>query len=226
VAFLAPAFFGSRATLASWGLVAVNLLVLAAVGVIVNRLVFRGEHTAFIMELPLYHVPNSRTVGLYVWNNVVSFVKKAGTLILVASVVVWVLSTLPGQGIEQSVLAILGRWLEPVGRLMGLNDWRMIVALLTSFFAKENTIATLGVLYGTGGGVAGLAELAATALVPAARWAFMVVVMLFIPCLATTATIKQETGSWGWTAANIVLLLGLSVAAGVIVYQVGRLVGW
>jgi ferrous iron transport protein B len=226
VAFLAPAFFGAQATLASWGLVAVNLLVLAAVGVIVNRLAFRGEHTAFIMELPLYHVPNGRTVGLYVWNNTISFVKKAGTLILVASVAVWALSTLPGRGIEQSVLAILGRWFEPIGRLMGLSDWRMIVALLTSFFAKENTIATLGVLYGTTEGVAGLAELVASALAPAARWAFMVVVMLFIPCLATAATIKQETGSWHWTTASILLLLGLSVGAGVVVYQVGRLVGW
>jgi hypothetical protein len=192
IAFLAPAFFGSAATLASWSLVAGNLLVLAAAGIAINRLAFHGEHTAFIMELPLYHLPNARTVGLYVWHNTVEFVKKAGTLILIASVVVWALSTLPGRGVESSYLASFGRWLEPAGQPIGLGDWRVLVALLTSFFAKENTIATLGILYGTGGGVTELPAQVAAMLAPAARMAFMVVSLLFIPCLAT-ATIKQET---------------------------------
>jgi ferrous iron transport protein B len=224
VAFLAPAFFGSAAALASWSLVAGNLLVLAATGIVINRLAFRGEHTAFIMELPLYHVPNGRTVGLYVWHNTVEFVRKAGTLILIASVVVWALSTLPGQSVDNSYLAAFGRWLEPAARPLGLGDWRLIVALLTSFFAKENTIATLGILYGAGAGMTTLPAQVAGVLAPAARMAFMVVILLFIPCLATTATIKQETGSWRWTAASVLLLLGLSVGAGIVVYQVGSLV--
>jgi ferrous iron transport protein B len=224
IAFLAPAFFGSAAALASFSLVAGNLLILAAAGIVINRLAFRGEHTAFIMELPLYHVPNSRTVGLYVWHNTVEFVKKAGTLILIASVAVWALSTLPGQGVENSYLAAFGRWLEPAGQTIGLGDWRLIVALLTSFFAKENTIATLGILYGAGQGMTTLPAQVAAVLAPAARMAFMVVILLFIPCLATAATIKQETGSWRWTAASILLLLGLSVGAGMVVYQVSSLV--
>jgi ferrous iron transport protein B len=224
IAFLAPAFFGSAAALVSWSLVAGNLLVLAAAGIAINRLAFHGEHTAFIMELPLYHVPNARTVGLYVWHNTVEFVKKAGTLILIASIAVWALSTLPGQGVESSYLASFGRWLEPAGRPIGLGDWRLIVALLTSFFAKENTIAILGILYGTGEGMATLPAQVAALLAPAARMAFLVVILLFIPCLATAATIKQETGSWRWTAASILLLLGLSLGAGLVVYQVGSLV--
>jgi ferrous iron transport protein B len=223
VAFLAPAFFGRSAALASWSLVAGNLLVLAAAGIAINRLAFRGAQTAFIMELPLYHVPNARTVGLYIWHNTVEFVKKAGTLILIASVVVWALSTLPGRGVESSYLASFGRWLEPVGRPLGLGDWRVIVALLSSFFAKENTIATLSILYGTGEGVAALPAQVAIMLVPAARMAFLVVILLFVPCLATAATIRQETGSWRWTAASILLLLGLSLGAGMVVYQVGSL---
>jgi ferrous iron transport protein B len=226
VAFLAPAFFGQAAVLVTWGLVAVNLLVLAGVGVVVNRLAFRGEHTAFIMELPLYHIPNARTVGLYVWNNTTSFIRKAGTLILLASAGVWALSTLPGRGVEQSVLAVFGRWLEPAGRLMGLGDWRMIVALLTSFFAKENTIATLGILYEVSAEAGGLAGQVAAVLSAPAKLAFLVVQMLFVPCLATVATIRQETTSWRWGLFSILLLLGLSVGAGVIVYQVGRLAGW
>jgi len=224
--FLVPAFFGRGAVVVSWGLVAVNLLMLAAIGIAVNRVAFGGEQTAFIMELPLYHVPNARTVGLYIWNNTVQFVKKAGTLILVASIVVWALSNLPGGDVETSLLAEFGRWLEPAGRLMGLGDWRMIVALLSSFFAKENTIATLGILYGAAEGVTGLAEQIAAALPLAARPAFLVVFMLFVPCLATVATIKQETRSWLWTLGSVGLTLALSLAAGVGVYQIGRLVDW
>ena len=73
-------------------------------GIAVNKLAFHGEHTAFIMELPLYHIPNARTVGLYVWNNTVSFVRKAGSLILIASMVVWALSSLPGGDVDRSIL--------------------------------------------------------------------------------------------------------------------------
>ena len=121
IAFLMLALFPVHAALVSWGLVALSLLVLVVAGIIVNKLAFKGEHTAFIMKLPLYHVPNARTIGLYVENNTVSFIKKAGTLILIASVVVWALSTLPGRSIEQSVLATFGRALEPIGALMGLG---------------------------------------------------------------------------------------------------------
>jgi len=225
VAFLAPAFFPRNAALVSWGLVTLNLAVLAVAGIVVNRLAFRGEHTAFIMELPLYHVPNLRTVGLYVWNNTVGFIRKAGSLILIASMAVWALSTLPGRGIEQSVLAYIGRWLAPAFRPMGLGQWQIIVALLTSFFAKENTIATLGVLYGAGDATSGLAVQVARALAPAGRLAFLAVQMLFIPCLATVATIKQETASWRWTLLSIGLLLAISMGAGVVVYQIVRLIG-
>jgi ferrous iron transport protein B len=128
VAFLAPAFFGSAATLVSWGLVLLSLVVLATSGMVINKLLFRGRRAAFIMELPLYHLPNGRTIGLLVWQRSLSFIKKAGTLILVVSVVVWALSVLPDGRIESSFLARIGRWLEPVGRPLGF-DWRLMVAV-------------------------------------------------------------------------------------------------
>lgn len=221
LAFLAPAFFSTGTTIVSLGLVGLNLIVLAVAGIAVNRLAFRGEQSAFIMELPLYHVPNLRTVGLYLWNNTLSFVRKAGTLILLASMAVWALSSFPGPGIQASVLAVFGRLLTPLGRLMGLDDWRLIVALLTSFFAKENTIATLGILFSLDAESPDLATAVAAVLTAPARLAFLAVVMLFIPCLATTATIRQETRSWRWTAAALGLTLALSLLAGILIYQVG-----
>jgi ferrous iron transport protein B len=219
MAFLAPAFFGRSATVVSWGLVAVNLVLLMGVGIAVNRLVLKGEQTAFIMEMPLYHLPNLRTIALYVWQNMLSFVKKAGTVIVIVSALVWALSTFPHGDVETSYLAGLGQWLEPIGGLMGFGDWRLITALLASFVAKENTIAVVGILLGEANGV-GLAERVATLLEPRGALAFLVMQMLFIPCLATWAVIRQETGSWKWTAVTVGLQLGISLTAAVLVYQV------
>lgn len=223
VAFLAPAFFGSAATLVSWGLILLSLLVLALSGVLINKTVFRGRRAAFIMELPLYHVPNLRTIGLLIWQRSLSFVRKAGTLIPVVSVVVWLLSVLPGGQVETSYLAHLGRWLEPVGRLIGF-DWRLMVALLTSFIAKENSIATLGVLFGAGEGGGLAATMAATFPISTAL-AFLVVQMLFIPCVATVAVIKQESNSWWWTGFSVGFLLLVSWGVGMGVFWLARLGG-
>ncbi|MBU2611888.1 MAG: ferrous iron transport protein B, partial [Chloroflexi bacterium] len=225
IAFLAPAFFGRNAALVTWGLVAGNILLLFLIGMAINRGVFRGARSAFIMEMPLYHLPNARTIGLYVWHNTWAFIKKAGGIILLASATVWLLAYLPGGEIEGSLLARFGRWLKPAGRWLGLGDWRLIVAMLSSFIAKENTIATLGVLYGNEANL-GLAEQVARTLTPAAALAFLVVQMTFIPCVATVAVIKQETSSWKWTAFSVGLLLVISFGAAVIVYQMARVMGW
>jgi ferrous iron transport protein B len=223
IAVLAPAFFGSAATLVSWGLILLALAVLALSGVLINRAMFRSQRAAFIMELPLYHVPNGRTVGLLVWQRSIEFLRKAGMVILPISVVVWALSVLPGGDVETSYLSSVGRLLAPVGGLMGF-DWRLMVALLTSFIAKENSIATLGVLYGAGGDT-GLPETLAAALTPATGLAFLVVQMLFVPCVATVAAVKQETGSWRWTLFNLGFLLIVSWGAGTAAYWLARLGG-
>ncbi|MFN2272898.1 MAG: ferrous iron transport protein B [Anaerolineae bacterium] len=223
IAFLAPAFFGSAATLVSWGLILLALLVLALSGVLINRLLFRSQRAAFIMELPLYHIPNWRTIGLLVWQRSIEFLRKAATVILPVSVVVWALSVLPSGDVETSFLAQVGRWLEPVGGLMGF-DWRLLVALLTSFIAKENSIATLGVLFGASE-EAGLPELLAGAISAPTALAFLVVQMLFVPCVATVAAVKQETGSWRWMFFSVTFLLVVSWAAGVGVYWLAILGG-
>ncbi len=224
LATLAPIFFGPRALLATWGLVGLNLGVLAVLGVVLNRTVFRGERVAFIMELPLYHAPNARTIGLSVWHNLVMFLRKAATVILPVSVMIWALSSYPGPDIAHSVLGYVGRALEPVGRWMGL-DWQMMVAMITSFVAKENVIATLGVLYDASEHNGAFAAALRSALSPAAALAFLAAQMLFVPCVATVAAIRQETRSWRWTALGVLLLLGLSLAAGVLIYQAARLLG-
>ena len=219
VAFMAPLFFGRAAALVAWGIVTATLLLLAILGVLINKWVLRGERAAFIMELPLYHRPNKRTILIQVWQNSVEFLKKAGSLILLMSVLIWALSTLPHGQMETSYLARVGKALDPLGALMGL-DWKLVVALLTSFVAKENSIATMGILLGAGQGAADLEVSLSQVLTSAAALAFLVVQTLFIPCVATIAAIRQETRSWRWTAFSVGLLGSLSVTAGIVIYQI------
>jgi len=218
--FVAGALFGSRGPLVILALLALDLAVIGLSGVLFNRLLLQGERPAFIMELPLYHLPNWRTIAIHTWQRLVQFVQRAGTVILLLSVAVWTLAALPAGAIDSSYLAAIGRGLGPLGALMGL-DWRMMVALLASIVAKEQAIATLAVL--TAGSAAPLAARLPQLLSPAAGLAFLVVQMLFVPCIGTLTAIRHETGSWRWTAFSVAYLAVLSFGVGIVVYQVARL---
>jgi ferrous iron transport protein B len=220
VAIIAAAFFGNAAVLVSIGIIIFSLLMLVIFGLILNKFVIRGESSALIMELPLYHVPDLKLIGMVTWQNILAFIKRAGTVILAVSILVWLLSIIPNGNISDSVLVDIGKWLEPLGRLMGLN-WQMMVALLSSFVAKENTIATLGVMLSGSGG--DLTQQLKAILTPAAAVAFLVVQVLFIPCVATISAIRQETGGWRWPAFTLVFQLVLSFAMAILVFQASRL---
>ena len=221
IALIAAALFGSKAIIVSLVIVMLSLTMMIVSGWIINRFVVSGESTALMMELPLYHLPNLRIIGLVTWQRTWSFVKRAGTIIFIVSVVVGLLSELPGGDLEDSILAQFGRWTEPVGHLMGLN-WQMMIALISSFVAKENTIATLGVLFG-GSGV-GLTQVLKEILTPASAVAFLVLQVLFIPCVATMAVIHQETRSWKWVAFSIGFQLLISLSLAILVFQIAKLV--
>ena len=215
ITILAGVFFGPNAMWVTWILISSNLLILAGIGIILHHFLFKNEHVSFIMELPLYQFPNFKTIGLYIWENTLGFLKKAGTTILVATLIVWGLSYFPSGNVLTSYLSTIGKFLEPVGHWMGL-PWPALVALLTSFVAKENTIATLGVLYGNLGALKNV-------LTPSAALAFLVFQIFFIPCVGTVAAIHQETRSMKWTAASIGLQFTLSLGLALFVFQVGRL---
>jgi ferrous iron transport protein B len=220
--FVAAALFAQKATLVSWSLLTMNILVLGLIGILINRFVLKDEPTPFIMELPLYHKPDPRTIGIVVWARTVAFVKRAGTVILTVSILIWALSYIPAGKVEDSILAWFGRLLEPIGNPMGL-DWKMLTALITSFAAKENAIATLSILYGVG--EHGLLQVLPQAISHASALAFLVVLMLFIPCAATVTAMKREMGSWKWFIASLLLMLVVSFSGGVIAYHLALWIG-
>jgi ferrous iron transport protein B len=222
LAFVCAAVFSSYASLVSWALLAINIMVLGFTGMIIGRVFMKGEPMPFIMELPLYHKPDPRTIAIVVWNRTIAFVKRAGTVILAASVVIWLLSNIPGGRIETSILAWIGRLIEPVGRPMGLG-WREMVALVSSLVAKENSVATLAVLYGVG--EEGLRQVLPQAMGQASALAFLVVLMLFVPCAATVAVMKQEMGNSKWFLSSFFFMIAVSFLGGVAAYHVAIALG-
>src|SRR5690606_22532787 len=125
-----------------------NILVLGIAGVFVNKTLWKQD-APFIMELPIYHRPDLKTILMVIRSRTVSFVRKAGTVILGVSLLIWLLSYFPTGNVEESLLASVGKLLQRLGVPLGL-DWKMITSLLTRLVAKENVVATLGVLYSVG----------------------------------------------------------------------------
>jgi ferrous iron transport protein B len=215
---VSAAIFGEYAALVSWTILALNIAVLGLAGMLVNRML-RQQDAPFIMELPIYHTPDTWTIGIVVWSRTLSFLRKAGTVILGMSVLIWILSYFPTGTVEESWLAALGKIIEPLGGPLGL-DWKMITALLTGLVAKETVIATLGVLYSVGDG--GISAILPTVMNRASAAAFLVVMMLFIPCVATIAVLRKEMNSNKWFYSTIVLTLIVSYLGGMAAYQIVR----
>jgi len=228
LALLVPAFFAAHAAAVSVGLIALNIAVIALLGAVLSRALFRGERQSFVMELPRYSAPSLTAVALSVWTKLRDFLRSAGTMIVVIAALVWALSAFPGAlrggeySIEQSYLGQLGRLLEPLGAPMDM-DWRLIVAVFTGFIAKEVVIATLGVLYAATSEDAIIATMQAT-ISPATALAFLVITMLFIPCVGTVAAMKREAGA-RWMAFGVALLVVVSYIGGFAVYELAALAG-
>jgi ferrous iron transport protein B len=220
--FIAAAVFGEKALAVSWSLVALNIVALGVVGIIISRLFLRGEPVPFIMELPLYHRPDLKIVSLVVWSRTVAFIRKAGSVILIFSVVIWILSNAPGGTIETSMLAWIGRKVEFIGAPMGF-DWRMMAALLSSIVAKENSIATLGILYNVGD--QGLRTVLPTVINQPAALAFLVVLMIFVPCVPTITVMRQEMESGKWFTFSLLFMLCLSLAGGIAAFHLAPFLG-
>ena len=220
--FVAAAVFAADATLVVWSLVTLNILVLGAVGMVIHNFFMKEEPTPFIMELPLYHRPDPNTIGHVVWWRTVAFVRKAGTIILTMSILVWLLAYFPDGRTETSILAWIGHLLEPLGLPLGL-DWKMVTALITSVVAKENAIATLGVLYGVGG--QGLLKVLPTVMGHAPALSFLTVLMLFVPCAATIAVMKREMADRRWFVTSLVLTLVVSYLVGMAAYRIALWTG-
>ncbi len=200
-AFFVQAFFPRRGGLVMVELYVLGILVGILVAVLFKNTLFRGEAVPFVMELPNYRLPTPRSVAQLLWEKAKDFLQRAFSVILVATVVVWLLKSfdlrfnlLPEEHSEASLLATLAGWVAPVLRPIGLGDWRVATALISGFMAKESVVSVLKVLYA--GGVA-------NALTPLAAGSLLVFSLLYPPCAAAVAAIRRELGA-RWAVAVVV----------------------
>jgi len=187
---------------------------------------FRGKPSVFILELPMYAMPTLRSILTHMWERGVIFLKKAGTIILLATVVIWFLSAYPWESvhagsepcIEASYIGAFGHIIEPIFRPLGF-DWRAAIALFFGFVAKEVVVDTFGVL-GLGG-----AEELRQVFTPVTGLAFMVFTLIYIPCLATIGIIYRETNSWKWTIFTVVYEFILAYLLASLIVVIGGSLG-
>jgi len=244
-AVLIAAFFPSNAGLMLFLLTVISWTFALLSAKLLRSTVLRGESTPFVMELPPYRMPSWRSVLIHTWERTWLYLKKAGTVILLASVVVWVLMTfptlpeheaaelspseLPAASLSNSFAGRIGRTLEEVTMpLMGF-DWRTDVALIAGFAAKEIVISTLSTAYSLGEIddenpqplVSRLAHQPGWN--PVIAFALLMFTMLYVPCIATIAVIRRETRSWGWAGFAVVYTTGFAAIVATAVYQLGSL---
>ena len=220
------------------GLYLIGIVCAVIYALILKVTKFKGEPVPFVMELPPYRVPTSRSVLRHMWERAAMYLRKMGGLILVASVCVWFLSYFPRHDDpviqqEDSYIGRVGRFTEPLVEPLGLN-WKASVALLTGAVAKEVTVSTLGVLYaGTDddGDTAVLSQ-RLTEVNPqtgvsdfnkANALSFLVFVLLYFPCLASLVAIKQEAGGWKWAAFSFVYNTVVAWIIAFVVYHIAVL---
>jgi ferrous iron transport protein B len=207
------------------GLVALNAYAIGIAAILISGLIlrrfklFRGEISPFVMELPEYRLPTLANLLRSTWERGLSFIKKAGTLILLSSIAVWFLSSfgivggglrmLHADEISRSFLATIGGMLSWVFIPLGFGTWQSTVAVITGLLAKENIVATLGVLYGAGG--------MQTAFSPAVGLAFLYFNLLCPPCCAAIGAIRREMNSARWTTFALAYQLCFAYAAALLI---------
>ncbi len=190
---------------------------------------FAGEPAPFVMELPAYHWPTLGNVLRSMWERGWSFIKKAGTIILLSTILVWFLSRfgvadgtfrmLEEEELELSILAKVGSWIAWIFAPLGFGTWQATVASITGLIAKENIVGTMGILYG---GTEAYTNLAA-AFTGIAAYAFLVFNLLCAPCFAAIGAIKREMNNAGWTWFAIAYQCGFAYAVSLMIYQFGGL---
>ena len=226
-AVVAAFFPGSRGAIIMISLLIISMLLVMFSALFLRKVINQKERSAFVMELPLYHIPSLRNVLLPTWQKTYTFLKRAWTFILVASIIVWVLSSYP-QGVPMNATwaGKLGGWLAFIGEPLGF-DWRIMVAIVFGFTAKETTLSTLGILYGVAADASqSIAQAMTGAMTPLGAYTFLVVYMLYIPCLASVIITYKESRSLGWTSFGIIYNLLLSFAIGWFVFHGGQVLGF
>lgn len=237
--FLTAAFFeGITATLVIFSIYLLGIIIAIVTGVIFNKFVFKKKTTPFIMEMPSYRAPDIKTLLRILWDKFKSFAKRAGTIILVSSVIIWLLQSFSFtfklvEDPNDSMMAKIGGVFAYLFKPMGFGAWQAAFAILTGFIAKEVVVTTFGTLSGVGDPLEdeGLMEQVKSWIIsagifasPLAVYCFMVFNLLAPPCIAAIGAISQEVKSKKWTAIILLYQLAVAYIVSLLIYGIGQLI--
>ena len=224
------AFFPGKASLILLSIYAIGILLAVLMARIFTKFLVKGDDSPFVMELPPYRMPTAKVVLRHTWEKGKQYLKKMGGIIMVASIIIWFLGYYPNHEAyettaeqqENSYIGQLGKAIEPAIEPLGF-DWKMGIGILSGIGAKELVVSTLGVLYTNENDVDTVDLSERIPITPLVAYGYMLFVLIYFPCIATLAAIKQESGGWKWAifAATYTTILAWLVAFGV--YQIGSL---
>ncbi|MEH6957792.1 ferrous iron transport protein B [Neobacillus drentensis] len=227
-ALFVGAFFAGNKALVVLSLYVLGIIVALTLAKVFSSTVLKSETSLFVIELPPYRLPQFQSLWRSTWDKGKGFVRKAGTFIFAGSVFIWLLSYAGPSGLkvdmDHSYLAAIGNVIAPIFDPIGFGTWQASASLITGFLAKEAIISTMNIIYFVPND-ANLQGLLADYYTPLAAYSFMVFILLYIPCLATVATIYKETNSKKWTAFSMIYAFAIAYVLSLIIYQGGKLFG-
>ena len=218
-AFFVDAFFPRHKALIMIGLYFLGIIVGILVALLFKGTLFKGEAVPFVMELPNYRMPGLKNTGRLLWDKAKDFLQRAFTIILIATVVIWMLQSFDphlrfGGDKQGSILALVAGWIAPIMKPLGLGDWRICTSLISGVMAKESVVATMEILF---------EQNVASVLTAASAASLLVFSLLYTPCVASIASIRRELGR-KWAAGVVVWQCAIAWVCAAIVHLIAMLV--
>ena len=225
------AFFPNCASFMLLCIYTAGILLAVIMARIFSKFLVKGEDSPFVMELPPYRMPTSKSIMRHTWEKGAQYLKKMGGIIMIASIIIWFLGYYPRHDTHESVaeqqensyIGQIGKAIEPVIKPLGF-DWKLGIGLISGVGAKELVVSTLGVLYTNEGDVENVNLSNRIPITPLVALAYMLFVLIYFPCIATFAAIKQESGSWKWAIFTAGYTTGLAWLVAFTVFQIGSII--
>ena len=226
-AVFTAALFPNHAGIVTFSLYLIGIFLAIVSGLIFSRTVLKGDTPPFVLELPPYRMPTLKSTFHHMWEKAKDFAIRAGTVLLAASVIIWLLQNLDLHlhmvtDSRYSIIGMIGQLIAPLFKPCGFGNWQAAVSLISGFAAKEAVVSTMTILYGAGN-TAGLTAALSQVFTPLSAYAFLVFVLLYVPCVAAVSALSTELNSKKLTLFSVCYQIGVAWMMSMLVFQIGSL---
>lgn len=226
-AVFTAALFPNNAGIVTFSLYILGIALGIISGLILSNTVFKGDEPPLILELPPYRMPTFKSTFNHMWDKVKDFLTRVGTVILLASIIIWLLENLDFHlhltaDSEYSIIGTFGKLIAPIFKPCGFGNWKVAVSLISGFAAKEAVVSTMSILYGAYN-TADLVLCLTTSFTPLSAYSFLTFVLLYVPCIAAVSTLRSELNSRKLTSFSVLYQLSVAWIMSTLVFQIGNL---